>query len=111
VVAGLGAALLLAGLLVEGLREVGWWVIAGGLAVALVAFLARVGLASRRRLLALVLATATVAVVALAAIEVGRHGADDIDAGASVLPGNRSNGFEQTVRDATEEVWEHVWPW
>jgi hypothetical protein len=62
-------------------------------------------------LLALVLAAATVGIVALASIEVARHGREDIGAAARIPPGNRSGGFEETVRNAAEQVWESVWPW
>jgi hypothetical protein len=28
-----------------------------------------------------------------------------------VLPGNRTDGFEQTMRDGAEDVWDKLWPW
>ena len=34
-----------------------------------------------------------------------------MDAAAEELPGNRSDGFEQTLRDGAEEVWNRIWPW
>ena len=110
-VAAVGAALVVAGIFVDELSEPGWWVVAGGLAAALLAYLARVALASTRRGLALVLAAAAVGIVALAAFEVARHGREDVDAAASGLPGNRDDGFEETTRDAAETAWHHVWPW
>jgi hypothetical protein len=48
-VAVLGGAVVVAGLFEDSFSEPGWWLIAGGVAAALLAFLARVGLASRRR--------------------------------------------------------------
>jgi hypothetical protein len=44
-------------------------------------------------------------------VEIGRRGSEDISAAASIVPGNPSDGFEQTVGDAADEAWSRLWPW
>jgi hypothetical protein len=110
-VAGGGVLLVLAGLFSEPLLEPGWWVVAGGLLAAFLAFLVRVSLASRRRLLALVLAAVAFAVIGLAALEIGGHLREDLDTAGEWLPGSRGEGFEETVRYAADKAWDRLWPW
>jgi hypothetical protein len=106
-----GLVMVFAGLFYDPLQEAGWWIVTAGIVGAFVAFVVGVAVASPRRLLALGLGLAAIAVVALAAVEVGRHARDDVSAAAEELPGNRGEGFEQTLRDGAEEVWTRIWPW
>jgi hypothetical protein len=106
-----GLVLVIAGVVYEPLAEIGWWVVTVGILGVVLAFVVGVAVASPRRLVALGFAVLVIGVVALAALEVGRHARSDIDAAAEVLPGNRTDGFEQTTRDGADDVWDKLWPW
>jgi hypothetical protein len=106
-----GLVLVIAGVFYEPLAEIGWWVVTAGILGVVLAFVVGVAVASPRRLVALGFAVLVIGVVALAALEVGRHARGDIEAAAEVLPGNRTDGFEQTMRDGAEDVWDKLWPW
>lgn len=107
---------LLQGIVLVGLilgiaaQGVDWLVIAA----AILAGFGLVGLvilwafsAPDRRRLMMALAGLLVLVLALAAVEVARHGSDDVSSLAAKLPGERDAGIEQTVRDQ----WAQLWPW
>jgi patatin-related protein len=107
----LAAVLILFGVFgAEGAQKVGWALLAVVFGIRAVVWIVEAAVA-RRRTLRVVLAAAAVAVVALAGLEIGRHGTEDISAAASALPGDRDSGFEDWSRDKVGGAWDRVWPW